>query len=491
MGEKQPRKNSEAKRNVPPVRYEAVEMSAQEYLAKLSAQQANRPVDPRFARQQPPRQQRPQHHQLPPNGARPTQRPTGTSVERAPGRAVNSGKGLASNSEARRGKDVIQALPEKKLKRGAKIGLALGGAAIVVGGVGLSYNAFGIQDAVFGAMKQEGSTSMNGMDGVDLGIEEIPLQTLGTESLKPGQCEAPEAVLLKAEVSGELPLVPLLASKDAPTAEPAPPYIIEEKLKGLSKSEKSAFEDILEQNKDGYARTTLNDLPLAMTICETVGENAVTEKVDELIIDRSALTIRFRDPNQLFGENLIRAVYQNTDEDVNPEEGEYMTLPSPNLYLSLTKDEDLDEVYNKSVTDLSTSMVDPIQLQVLLAKMETEAIAQLDSVVDGHEGISYPDGAESLQRTIDKALVKRLIGDTSIKLSFTGNYNTPIVVVPIDESSKNPITTTVQLKNIDPSQTFKISEINVSLGGLTPPKAKPIPTPEPTPTETPAATPAP
>jgi hypothetical protein len=348
----------------------------------------------------------------------------------------------------------------RKLSRNAIIASGVG--ALVIGGAYVS-NTGNVQEFVSNALP--GANQANS-------LEITPLETLGEKSLAPNQCKDPNAVLMVATINGSFPLVPMLATTESPTPTKAGPYLTENSKSSLPREQQQKFEKFITET--GYPEATLNNLPLALTICEPTGANAITEQDGALTINRSVLEVSFEDPNGLFQTN-INAVLQAegaTDIDIDPKKGEFMSLPNPanNMFLS----QSTDEVYNKSVTDMIASMQTPQQLQVILASMEAGAIQQLDNVVDGHENIDYPDNASTLQQAIDKALVKRLVGETKVSPIFTGNYNVQMDV-PKDPTTKQPITNNdpttgaSPLKNIDPTQQFKISNIDIEYGTITPP----------------------
>jgi hypothetical protein len=355
--------------------------------------------------------------------------------------------------------------------------LAVAGVGVIAGG-GYATNIGNIQEVV--ASIGQNSHQQNS-------LEITPLETLGEKSLSPDQCKDPNAVLMVATVSGSLPLVPLLASTENPTPTKVSPYLNDKNKNSLPRDQQEKFSNFITDSH--YPEATLNDIPLALAICEPTGANAITEQDGALTINRSALEVSFEDPNGLFQTN-INAVLQvegagEEDVDVNPNKGEFMTLPNPanNMFLSPSA----DEVYNKSITDMMASMQTPQQLQVILASMEVGAIQQLDNVVDGHENIKYPENANTLQQAIDKALVKRLVGDAKVSPIFTGNYGVQMDV-PKDPNTKQPITSGASpLKGIDPTQKFNISSIDIQYGAITPPEVQEEPEPTPTITNEPQA----
>jgi len=360
--------------------------------------------------------------------------------------------------------------------------LVVAGVGVVAGG-GYAANIGNVQEVV--ASIGQNSNQQNS-------LEITPLETLGEKSLSPDQCKDPNAVLMVATVSGSLPLVPLLASTENPTPTKVSPYLNEKNKNSLPRDQQQKFSNFITESQ--YPEATLNNIPLALAICEPTGANAITEQDGALTINRSALEVSFEDPNGLFQTN-INAVLQvegvdKEDVDVNPNKGEFMTLPNPanNMFLSPSA----DEVYNKSITDMMASMQTPQQLQVILASMEVGAIQQLDNVVDGHDNIQYPENATTLQQAIDKALVKRLVGDAKVSPIFTGNYGVQMDV-PKDPNTKQPITNNdptsgaSPLKGIDPTQKFNISSIDIQYGAITPPEVQEEPEPTPTITNEPQA----
>ena len=355
--------------------------------------------------------------------------------------------------------------------------LAITGVGVIAGG-GYAANIGDVQGAI---------ASMGQSSNQPESLEITPLETLGEKSLAPDQCKDPNAVLMVATVNGSLPLVPMLASTENPTPTKVGPYLNENNKRGLPKDQQEKFDKFITEG--GYPEATLNNIPLALAICEPTGANAITEQDGALTINRSALEVSFEDPNGLFETNINAVLQVKGADDINtnPDKGEFMSLPNPanNMFLSPSA----DEVYNKSITDMMASMQTPQQLQVILASMEVGAIQQLDNVVDGHENIKYPENAKSLQQAIDKALVKRLVGDTKISPVFTGNYGVQMDV-PKDPNTKQPITNNdpttgaSPLKGIDPTQKFNITSIDIQYGAITPPKVEEEPEPEPTPTVT-------
>ena len=311
------------------------------------------------------------------------------------------------------------------------------------------------------------------------GLAITPLETLGEKSLAPNQCKDPNAVLMVATVSGNLPLVPMLLTTENSTPSRAEPYLTESKRSSLPKEQQQKFGKFI--TKSGYPEATLNSIPLALTICEPSNANAITEQGGSLTINRSALEVSFEDPNGLFGSNVY-SVPQVESASVTPDskKSEFMSLPSP--FKKMFLGQGTDVVYNKSISDVVTSMDDPKQLQVILSKMEVEAVQDLDNVVDGHKHITYPDKADTLQQAIDNALVKRLVGNAKVSPIFTGNYNTQMNV-PKDAATKQPVTSNdpktgaSPLKNIDPTQKFNVTNIEIRYGSLSPPAIEPKNTP--------------
>lgn len=323
------------------------------------------------------------------------------------------------------------------------------------------------------------------------GLAITPIETLGEKSLAPNQCKDPNAVLIVATVSGNLPLVPMLLTTENSTPSRAEPYLTESKRSSLPKEQRQKFGKFI--TKSGYPEATLNNIPLALTICEPSNANAITEQSGSLTINRSALEVSFEDPNGLFGSNVY-SVPQVESASVVPDskKSEFMSLPSPfkNMFLG----QGTDAVYNKSISDVVTSMNDPKQLQVILSKMEVEAVQNLDNVVDGHKHVTYPDKVDTLQQAIDNALVKRLVGNAKVSPIFTGNYNTQMNV-PKDAATKQPVTSNdpktgaSPLKNIDPSQKFNVTNIDIRYGSLSPPFIEPKPTPSASPAPKPSIAP--
>jgi hypothetical protein len=391
-------------------------------------------------------------------------------------------QGLIADRLAAARVETSQPSPNRQRSVKKIVGFALAG-LVVAGAAGYGLNVGNVQ-----AMMSFADTTPDHKAGLAI----TPLETLGEKSLAPNQCKDPNAVLMVATVSGNLPLVPLLATTENATPTKAAPYLTEAKKASLPKAQQQKIGNFI--TKSGYPEATLNNIPLALTICEPTSANAITEQGGALTINRSALEINFEDPNGLFGTNIfsVPQVDSATVTKIDPKKSEFMSLPNPinNMFLG----EGTDAVYNKSITDMMTSMNDPKQLQVILSKMEVEAIQDVDNVVDGHANITYPDNADTLQQAIDQALVKRLIGNTKTAPIFTGNYNVQMDV-PKNAATKQPVTSNdpttgaSPLKNIDPTQKFRITNIDIKYGSISPPAVIPKPSPTPTPSATPTTTP--
>jgi len=316
------------------------------------------------------------------------------------------------------------------------------------------------------------------------GLEQIPLETLGAKSLASPQCEDPNAVLLVATVEGSMPLVPLITTGESKSATKVQPYMTEANRTTLSAAQQSEFEAFITDS--GYPESTLENIPLALNVCEMPGISGITESNGSLTINRSAFDINFKDPNGLF-QTGIGIAYQTESADdvtVDAEKGQYLTLPDPRNKLFLGQNS--DETYNKSVTKLTEAMLTPQQLQSILYTMEGKAVQELDNVVTKPENIVYPsDDIDTLQRAIDVALVKRIVGDDSIPITYIGNYDVQMDI-PVDPKTKLP----VPLVKLDPGQQFNVEHIEVTFGGIKEPDpitpAAPKPTTTPTPTPTPA-----
>jgi hypothetical protein len=384
------------------------------------------------------------------------------------------------------------AVKRKQRKLGKK-SIAIAGVGVIIAGGVYITNQEAIQDLDITHSIQNFAASFSGDSNEAPSYAITPLETFGEKSLAPNQCKDPEAVLMVATISGEYPLAPLLATTENPALTVAPEYMTEEQQKTLPEKQQDIFGEFITDS--GYPEATLHAIPIALTMCEPIGANAITVEGDKLTINRSALEVNFEDPNGLF-DTSINAVYQTTsasEVDTDSKKAQYMSMPDPSKNMFLGQSD--DEVYTKSVTDLMTNLQTPQQLQVLLATMESQAVTQLDNVVDGHENISYPDGSSTLQETIDRALVKRLVGDTKTAPAFTGNYNVQMDVAK-DPTTKQPISNNdangvSPLKNIDPAQTFSISDITIEYGAMTEPTIIEEPVPTETPTVAPVANDAP
>jgi len=310
------------------------------------------------------------------------------------------------------------------------------------------------------------------------GLEQVPLETLGAKSLASPQCEDPNAVLLVATVEGRMPLVPLVSIGEKKGSTKVEPYMTEANKTALPADQQAAFESFTTDS--GYPESTLENLPLALNVCEMPGISAVTESNGALTINRSAFQVKFRDPNGLF-QTGIGIAYQTESADnvsVDAKKAQYLTLPDPRNKLFLGQNS--DEAYNKSVTKLTDAMLTPGQLQSILYTMESKAVQELDNVVTKPENIVYPgNDIDTLQRAIDVALVQRIAGDDSMPITYIGNYDVEMDV-PVDPKTKLP----VPLVRLDATQQFQVEHIDVTFGSVKEPDpvapVNPIPTPTPT-----------
>jgi hypothetical protein len=363
---------------------------------------------------------------------------------------------------------------ERKMKRR----LIIGGVALVaVLGAGYGLNVGNVQ-GVLSAHADVGS----GMNVKKPG-------TYGTDVLAADQCTQPEAVLMVATVSGDLPLEPVFATSADPKPATLPPYLTDKNLPNSLESLKTT---------DGYPHAKLDNLPLAMTVC---GDSATEEGANGVLkIYRSKIKVRFMDPDQLFNQdptvpykNIIHSVSQGngtSTDGVEADKGQYLILPQNDLLIKPGS----DTVFNKNLTDLTAAMKTPEQQQVILAMMESAAVKQLTDTINlSKYKISFPDGAKSLRDAIDQALMKRF-GHNSSNTDWHDSVYDVGVKVAKNKTTKqdvtlpDPKTNASPLKDIDPTTPFT-GEITLTEGSLSAPNLPSSPTPTPTPTTTPVTGP--
>lgn len=346
-------------------------------------------------------------------------------------------------------------LSERRKKRVKKTltGVAVSGLVVILTGGAYTTNLAGFQDM---AQNLLGNSSVD-QTSVSNGITMSEPFVGGKSSLSMDQCKEPEAAYLVATVTADMPLVPILPVTDPETGKSTiaklSPYLTKE---GDATPE--------------YNHVTINNLPLALTICEPSG--GVRETNNVYTIDHSKLKVSFEDPIGLTG-TPINPQYQMGDPTKNKlqaSKGEYMTLPSPLDKMSINTDN--DPILKQSVEALTASMQDPEQVKLLLALVEKGAVKQLDNVVKQKGKITYQDANDkSLQDVIDKLLVQRLGGDMKTTHFRGGNYDVTMDV-PRDPKTKQYITDNASntLKYLDATQPVNVTSIDVKYGGVKAPK---------------------
>ncbi len=395
-----------------------------------------------------------------------------------------------SHEAPRRSVDIIDPKTPRKRRFGQRALVSTLAATLVVSASAAAYseNVGGIQDMVSGSAAAANEAAP--LPNIE-GMEKLPLEKLGTGSLELGQCDDPLGALAVIYVSGEYPLVPLISTTANPTLGIAEPFLTEEKISDLSEKKQKELEDNV--TEDGYPHVLVKDLPLVISGCEIEGASAINESND---LVRDAVRVYFKDPTENFKEDIVKIMYpinDKADAELDYNKGQYINVPNSVAFLELTKDENLDEVYNKSITDVVASFdptVNPLQLPALLAEIENSIVDQLQNEVDGQENITYEEGT-SLIEAVDALFYKRLVVDEAEGFDIVGGDYDYFTDAPNDPVSKtelyenDPATGSSFFKLHDTSRPFKITEARLEFGPLAKPDIpEPTPTPTPTPTET-------
>lgn len=360
-----------------------------------------------------------------------------------------------------------------KLGRKAIAGIVIAGVALAGGGVW----AYNNPDTVATAAANVFGGGSDAAAEAEVPTEVAPLEKMTLDSLNPDQCELPEAVLMVAKVSGELPLIPMISTTENPTLSPSDEYLTEDFKDDLPENMQDEFEKAITDS--GNASMVIKDLPLALTVCAPLNSGAITEGPDGITINKSALEVEFKDPNTLFGKDAVRTVYtiyDALDIDIDSEQGQYLAIQDPTYFMGKVEG---DDVYNKSIDDVKAAMANPLQIPILMALAEKDAVTQYKNVVSGDANITFPGTIASPDEAIKDALAQRL-GYKSEDIEWTGSFNI-VADVPKDPATKDDITKTNPLKGLDPSETIKNLNISIEYGSLTEPNLKPLPTPTPTP----------
>jgi hypothetical protein len=122
------------------------------------------------------------------------------------------------------------------------------------------------------------------------------------------------------------------------------------------------------------------------------------------------------------------------------------------------------------------------QKRAILAKIETDLVAQLNLPLDEEVEVTLPGKTDTITQAIDEALYMQVTGqslrDTKTDVAFEGTYNLQMDIV------KDPAAPDYQLKNIDTTQAVRIESIDVRYGALAKVASPSQSTPTPTPAET-------
>lgn len=348
------------------------------------------------------------------------------------------------------------------------------GIAIAAATLGMAYagNAFDSQTRV-----QAYFNDLHDNQSPDTGFKVNAAELKGERSLALDQCMGTKAVFAVFTIDGYMPLVPLVTTDKNPTPSKVPEYLSKKKIIDEGKQGLLTQEQVAKlkpfTTKSHYTQGTLNDMPLALTICENPDKTPITKNSAGEVtnIDRTQLLVSFEDPYGLTKNdpdpiNIHYGLQVNGARKVKlqPNHAEYLTFPTSDLLIAPTVAPNLDTAFNASVAAIKKAMDSPTQHQVLLAAMEAGAIKKLDA-----------DGTK-LQDQIDNALYQRLgIGATN-RPNTEGLYTTKM------DTQADPN----QLIGLDKTQEFHITNVKVQYGSIDLSHITPIPSPSPTSTATPA-----
>lgn len=421
--------------------------------------QPERPTDPRGFNL-PPNLGQPQRQQQPPRQQPP--RP-----QQAPRYAEAPKQNYKDSAPRQKSPEVQQ---EKKHLSRKALAFIIGGsvaAAVAIGGVSYEGDLFGIHESAdaFGDSVLHKQPTVNHGTGVNTGDltyrgETSLAEPTGTDT--DGTCVDEKSAILYATVSGHMPLIPELPLKATATdknpaaqalahyltgkngetninpedAQPVDPKTdpndIEGNLlfeieseKNVSASEKAASEKVIKdfwaKSDNGYLEATINDVPLALHVCETDG--AITTVKDKygnktgMEVDRSKLTLSFVAPP-------VRSYLPQTDgvddavKRLNQSLGQYETMPSPsyNLFLQQGANSPYDSTELSNFLSAYSNNQGKDYSSELFVQMEENAVQQLATMQNSPDTFG---GADTLQDMVDDGLAK-VLAKGGLDVSFKG-----------------------------------------------------------------------
>lgn len=314
-----------------------------------------------------------------------------------------------------------------------------------------------------------------GSDADGAGVEVHDGTPVSPSAFLDKNCKNPENSLMVATVSAEFPLIPMVLSEKNPkTTADSDPYMLEKNIDTLPQDQQESFKAFA--NDSGYLHANVVDLPLALTVCIPQHSKAITKENGKYTVDFTEMNVQFQDPKALTGVAINAQAQVGTPDNVKMDtsKGEWMNLPHPDYGLFLDMNSK-DKIRNESSAALVKSYQTQEQLQVILAETETQIVEKIDSAVNGEDGISFPNGAKTLQDAVAASLIERITGKKSVAPNTAGLL-TVSAAVPVSETTKKPITAkdpktgASPLKQLDADAEVTITEIKIQNGSIAIPK---------------------
>ena len=342
-------------------------------------------------------------------------------------------------------------------------------AVLALGGISVGFISGGPQQLIRSVLQNgnDGHLKANGMV-----VENI--LTTGQTGFKPDFCDKPDAVVMVTTVSGYMDLVPVLSktgSDGKVVTGPVNKYMTKQHVPTVGTPENIA---IFKENitTDGYQHAQFASLSMGVTVCEPLGSGAISEGPDGYTIHRDLLKVMFNDPARLLNNdtiivNQVKGTKDYTELDASKQQN--MMLPD-RIFLDSGVDSTgkvIDPALNQAYLDLSKNLNSHDEGILIKALMEQSFIRQLDNDISMPKGVITPNGDTKLQDQLDEVIIKKLIGNSTEKITKAGNYD-PQPYIPFDATTKMPITanTVKNLVNLDPSQVFHITSADITYGSV-------------------------